>query len=121
MVFGEITVNGEVNFEQIARQAIKEIGYDSNEIGMDYKTATIIVAIDKQSPDIAQGVHLNKSDEEIGAGDQGLMIGYASDETESFMPLTHDLCGRLIRRLEQVRKEKIVPWMRPDAKVQVTV
>ena len=61
MVFGEITVNGEVNFEQIARQAIKEIGYDSNDIGMDYKTATIIVAIDKQSPDIAQGVHLNKS------------------------------------------------------------
>lgn len=121
MVFGEITVNGEVNFEQIARQAIKEIGYDSNEVGMDYKTATIIVAIDKQSPDIAQGVHLNKAEEDIGAGDQGLMIGYASDETESLMPLTHDLCGRLVRRLEQCRKEKIVPWMRPDAKVQVTV
>ena len=121
MVFGEITVNGEVNFEQIARQAIKEIGYDSNDVGMDYKTATIIVAIDKQSPDIAQGVHLNKAEEEIGAGDQGLMIGYASDETESFMPLSHDLCGRLVRRLEQCRREKIVGWMRPDAKVQVTV
>lgn len=121
MVFGEITVNGEVNFEQIARQAIKEIGYDSNDVGMDYKNATIIVAIDKQSPDIAQGVHLNKSEEEVGAGDQGLMIGYASDETPNFMPLSHDLSGALVRRLEQCRKEKIVPWMRPDAKVQVTV
>jgi S-adenosylmethionine synthetase len=81
MVFGEISVNGDINFEQIARQAIKEIGYDAVDIGMDYKTATIIIAIDKQSPDIAQGVHLNKADEEIGAGDQGLMIGYATDET----------------------------------------
>lgn len=81
MVFGEISCNGEVNFEQVARQAIKEVGYDSVDIGMDYKTATLIVAIDKQSPDIAQGVHLGKPEEEIGAGDQGLMIGYASDET----------------------------------------
>jgi len=79
MVFGEISCNGEVNFEQVARQAIKEVGYDSVDIGMDYKTATLIVAIDKQSPDIAQGVHLGKPEEEIGAGDQGLMIGYASD------------------------------------------
>lgn len=104
MVFGEITVDGEINFEQTARQAIKEIGYTSTDVGMDYKTATIIVAIDKQSPDIAQGVHLNKSEEDVGAGDQGLMIGYASDETESLMPLTHDLCGKLVRRLEQCRK-----------------
>jgi S-adenosylmethionine synthetase len=79
MVFGEISVNGDVSFEQIARHAIKEVGYDSVDVGMDYKTAVVIVAIDKQSPDIAQGVHLNKNDEEIGAGDQGLMIGYASD------------------------------------------
>lgn len=88
---------------------------------MDYRTATIIVAIDKQSPDIAQGVHLGKADEEIGAGDQGLMIGYASDETESLMPLSHDLCGKLVQRLEQCRKEKILWWVRPDGKVQVTV
>lgn len=79
MVFGEISVNGEISFEQIARHAIKEVGYDSVDVGMDYKTAVVIVAIDKQSPDIAQGVHLNKNDEELGAGDQGLMIGYASD------------------------------------------
>lgn len=79
MLFGEIQTEAEVNFEQVARQAIKEVGYNSSEIGMDYKTATIIVAIDKQSPDIAQGVHLNKKEEEIGAGDQGFMIGYATD------------------------------------------
>lgn len=88
---------------------------------MDFKTATIIVAIDKQSTEIAHSVHVNKNEEELGAGDQGLMIGYASNETESLMPLTHDLCGKLIRRLEKCRKEKIVAWMRPDAKVQVTV
>lgn len=79
MIFGEITVDGEINFQSVVRRAIKEIGYDSNQVGMDYKTATVIVAIDKQSPDIAQSVHLNKAEEQIGAGDQGLMIGYASD------------------------------------------
>lgn len=79
MVFGEISTSAEINVEQIARQAIKEVGYDSVDVGMDYKTATIIVAIDKQSPEIAESVHVNKKEEDIGAGDQGLMIGYASD------------------------------------------
>lgn len=88
---------------------------------MDHKTATIIVAMDRQSPEIANSVHVNKNIEEIGAGDQGLMIGYATDETKEFMPLSHSLCGKLVRRLEQCRREKIVGWMRPDAKVQVTV
>jgi S-adenosylmethionine synthetase len=99
MVFGEITTTAEVNIEHIARHAIKEIGYTDVAVGMDNKTATIIVAIDRQSPEIAQSVHVNKKPEEIGAGDQGLMIGYATDETEEYMPLSHSLCGGLVRRL----------------------
>lgn len=121
MVFGEISTSAEINIEQITRQAIKEIGYTDIAVGMDNKTATIIVAIDRQSPEIANSVHVNKSDEELGAGDQGLMIGYATDETEEYMPLSHSLCGKLILRLEECRKKGIVDWMRPDAKVQVTV
>ena len=81
------------------RTAIKEVGYDSVEVGMDYKTATIVVAMDKQSQEIAQSVHIDKHEDDIGAGDQGLMIGYATDETDDYMPLTHNLCGKLIRRL----------------------
>ncbi len=88
---------------------------------MDYKTAVVIVAVDKQSPEISQCLHLEEDELEIGAGDQGFMIGYATDETEELMPLSHHFCSLLIRRLEQCRKEKIIPWIRPDAKVQVTV
>jgi S-adenosylmethionine synthetase len=121
MVFGEITTKADLNIEQITRQAIKEVGYESFDVGIDYKTATIIVAIDKQSSEIAEGVHLNRQEEELGAGDQGLMIGYATDETDNYMPLSHDFANALVRRLEECRREKIVPWMRPDAKVQVTI
>lgn len=88
----------------MARQAIKEVGYNSVELGMDYKTATVIVAIDRQSPEIAQSVHLTKKEEDFGAGDQGLMIGYATDETPNCMPLSHDLACKVVQRLEEVRK-----------------
>ena len=121
MVFGEISTKAEPNVEQVVRQAIKEVGYDSVDIGMDYRTATVIVALDKQSSEIAEGVHVNRKEEDIGAGDQGLMIGYASDETENYMPLTHHFSSLLVRRLEQCRREKLISWIRPDAKVQVTV
>lgn len=121
MVFGEITTSANVIYEQVVRQAIKEIGYDSMEKGFDYKAATIIIALDQQSPDIAEAVHINKKDEDIGAGDQGLMIGYASDETPELMPLSHILAQKLVRRLHECRTNKICPWMGPDAKVQVTV
>lgn len=121
MMFGEVNTNAEVNFELVARQAIKEVGYTSAELGMDCKTATIIVAMDRQSHEIASSVHVDKKEEDVGAGDQGLMIGYASNETENLMPLSHDLSCKLVRRLEKCRREKIVDWMRPDAKVQVTV
>jgi len=121
MIFGEISTKAEIQFEQIVRKAVKDVGYESVDIGMDYKTATIIIAIDRQSPEIANSVHVNKAPEDIGAGDQGLMIGYATDECEDLMPLTHSLSNKLVHRLEECRYKNILDWLRPDGKVQVTV
>lgn len=123
MVFGEITTKAEVNYEQVVRDAVKAIGYDDIKKGIDYKTCDVVIAIEEQSPDIAQGVHghLTKSDEEMGAGDQGHMFGYATDETEELMPLTHLLATQLGSRLTDVRKDGTLKWLRPDGKTQVVV
>jgi len=121
MVFGEITTKAQLSYEQIIREAIKDIGYDSVDKGCDYKNCTVIVALEQQSPEIAEAVYVNKNDEDIGAGDQGLMIGYATDETPELMPLSHIMANKLCERLYEARVNKILPWLGPDAKAQVTV
>merc|ERR1711966_270605 len=129
MVAGEITTQAKLDYDAIVRKAVLGIGYDSyvddlssvDSKGLCDKTCEVIVRINKQSPDIAGGVHVGKDEMDVGAGDQGIMFGYASDETEDCMPLTHSMVTRLGKTLTEVRKSGELWWLRPDGKTQVTI
>jgi len=129
MVFGEITTKAKLDYDAIVRNEVKKIGFDSfvddlssvTSKGLSCDTCEVLVRINKQSPDIAGGVHVGKSELDVGAGDQGIMFGYASDETADCMPLTHLIATRLGKKLTDVRKDGSLWWLRPDGKTQVTI
>ncbi|WP_374244668.1 methionine adenosyltransferase [Zoogloea sp.] len=122
VISGEITTKADINYMDIARETVKRIGYDDSDIGFDYKSCAVLTAINRQSSDIAQGVNEGEGlDLDQGAGDQGLMFGYACNETPSLMPFPIYYAHRIMQRQGEVRKDGRLPWLRPDAKSQLTV
>ncbi len=120
MIAGEITTAAQIDYSQIARSVVNDIGYNKAEYGFDCNTCAVLVSLDRQSPDIAQGVNESENHEQ-GAGDQGMMYGYATDENDSYMPMPITLAHALTRKLSEVRKNGTLPWVRSDGKSQVSV